>query len=170
MNTTTVAKKIGVSPKTVQRWIKQLKIPMERNELGHYIFTEEDIQLLQFIHEQILKGVPIKDLSHKVPVKKEKSEAKITSISTDQTNKIWSKIKEMELMIYQKADDVVSYQLLQHRKEMEELQNRVTQLEETIKELEKKQVQKEKVVSFESEKIKKPRPLRKGLISSIFGL
>jgi len=169
MNSTAVAKKIGVSPKTVQRWIKQLKIPMERNELGHYIFTEEDVQLLQFIHEQIQKGVPIKEISLEIPVK-EKKDVKKSSILPDETDKIWSKIKEMELMIYQKADDVVSYQLLQHRKEMEELQNRVTQLEEMIKELEKSKVQNEKVVSFDTEKIKKPRPLRKGLISSIFGL
>ena len=39
MNTNMVASELGVSAKTVQRWVKQLNLPAERNELGHYSFT-----------------------------------------------------------------------------------------------------------------------------------
>lgn len=43
MNTNMVASELGVSAKTVQRWVKQLNLPAERNELGHYSFTTEDV-------------------------------------------------------------------------------------------------------------------------------
>ncbi|MFP3394447.1 helix-turn-helix domain-containing protein, partial [Brevibacillus sp. SIMBA_076] len=32
LNTNEVAKEIGVSSKTIQRWVKQLNIPVARNE------------------------------------------------------------------------------------------------------------------------------------------
>lgn len=43
MNSSEVAKHLGVSTSTVQRWVKQLNLPMERNERGHYTFKEEDL-------------------------------------------------------------------------------------------------------------------------------
>lgn len=56
MNTNEVAKLLGVSASTIQRWIKQLQLPMERNERGHYHFSQEDIELLKEIHEQLQNG------------------------------------------------------------------------------------------------------------------
>ena len=50
MNTSEVAKLLGVSSSTIQRWVKQLELPMERNERGHYHFNQEDIDLLKNIH------------------------------------------------------------------------------------------------------------------------
>jgi chromosome-anchoring protein RacA len=45
MNTSEVAKLLGVSTSTIQRWVKQLELPMERNERGHYHFSSEDIEI-----------------------------------------------------------------------------------------------------------------------------
>ncbi|MDQ0162627.1 MerR family transcriptional regulator [Aeribacillus alveayuensis] len=169
MNTTTAAKKIGVSPKTVQRWVKQLKLPMVRNELGHYIFAEEDIELLKDIHKQIQNGVSMKDLTVNVPMKKEHGNENLKRFSSDDTEKIWSKLQELEFMVNQKADDVVSYQLLQHRQEMEELQKRIEQLEMKImKSEQQKPKQEENVYVLDEKRKQSPKPPRKSLISSIF--
>ena len=43
LNTKSVAEMLGISTRTVQRWVKQLNLNMERNDLGHFIFTEENI-------------------------------------------------------------------------------------------------------------------------------
>ena len=53
MNTSEVAKLLGVSASTIQRWVKQLGLPMEKNERGHYYFCSDDINLLKEIHEQL---------------------------------------------------------------------------------------------------------------------
>lgn len=166
MNTQTVARKIGVSPKTIQRWIKQLDLPIERNDLGHYIFSDQDVDLFNHIHEQIQNGVAIKEINVPNELTKETIQESSTSLQPESNDRLWSKIKALELMLYQKADDVVSYQLLQHRKEMEELQNRIEQLELRIAELE----QEKSVESFVPlEPARKKRPLRRGIISSFFG-
>ncbi|WP_243291985.1 MerR family transcriptional regulator [Bacillus sp. FJAT-47783] len=168
MNTSAAAKKLGVSPKTVQRWIKQLDLRIERNDLGHYMFSEQDINLLQNIHEQIQNGVAIKDLTIPEQAKHEDPDIHTsTSGNGHDHERLWAKLKSLELMMYQKADDVVSYQLLQHRQEMEELQARIEELEARIVALEKEK-RDEKTVSFEP--TGKKRMFRRGFISSIFGL
>lgn len=56
MNTNMVASELGVSAKTVQRWVKQLNLPAERNELGHYSFTAEDVKVLKSVQNKSLKA------------------------------------------------------------------------------------------------------------------
>jgi len=169
MNTTDAAKKIGVSPKTVQRWIKQLNLPMERNELGHYMFSDEDITLLKEVHNQIKQGVPMQQVIVKT---KRKESAKNAGETV--SNELLKKIADLEQMIYSKADDVVSYQLLVQRKEIEELTGRIEKLERKIKELESKKSMPElQMSSLQTSSIDKPRKKKavyKTLLSSIFGL
>lgn len=62
MNTNMVASELGVSAKTVQRWVKQLNLPAERNELGHYSFTTEDVKVLKSVQKQISEGTAIQDI------------------------------------------------------------------------------------------------------------
>ncbi|WP_243387101.1 MerR family transcriptional regulator [Bacillus kexueae] len=169
MNTSTVAQKVGVSPKTVQRWIKQLDIPIERNELGHYQFSSQDVELLIQVHEQIQNGVAIKDLqlpAQPSQTKEEVAPTKDSSNNSYNNDRLLAKIKALELMVYQKADDVVSYQLLQHRKEMEELQNKVEELEAKIKKLES---EKKEDPFANLEPAPKKRTIRRGWINSLFG-
>ncbi|MCY8607004.1 MerR family transcriptional regulator, partial [Bacillus sonorensis] len=58
MNTTDAANKLGVSTKTIQRWVKQLNLPASRNELGHYFFSNDDIAVLEVVNEQLKNGTP----------------------------------------------------------------------------------------------------------------
>lgn len=73
MNTSEVAKLLGVSPSTVQRWVKQLGLPMEKNERGHYYFNDVDIDQLKEIHEQLQSGTLIQDIT---PIKEKRNSRK----------------------------------------------------------------------------------------------
>lgn len=69
MNTSDAAKKLGVSTKTVQRWVKHLQLPASRNELGHYFFTDDDIAVLEDVKEQLKNGTPMQDVTVNRPKK-----------------------------------------------------------------------------------------------------
>ncbi len=116
LKTSGVAKRLGVSTKTVQRWVKKYNIPCTKNEAGHYVFTSEAIEQLE--------------------------KYKFLSIDEEEKEHVeWEEVEqrlhELERKIEQKADDVVSFQLLQHRREMEEMLQYMQQLEQRIEQLEK---------------------------------
>ena len=62
MNTSEVSKLLGVSHSTINRWISQLKLDIDRTALGHYRFSEEDIALLQQIKEQLQSGIILQNI------------------------------------------------------------------------------------------------------------
>ncbi|MFE8696701.1 MerR family transcriptional regulator [Cytobacillus sp. FJAT-53684] len=171
MNTSAVAKLLGVSPSTIQRWVKQLELKMERNELGHYLFTDEDITLLKHVQEQLKTGVMLQDLS--VEKKTRKGTVK-AAVNDSITEKLIARMNDFDQRLNQKADDVVSYQLLQHRREIEELQAEVKKLHERIEHLEdeangiKKSIPSENLFIFDQEKPKKNLK-KKSFITSLFG-
>ncbi|AMR12286.1 chromosome-anchoring protein RacA [Bacillus sp. FSL W8-0445] len=158
MNTADAANELGVSTKTVQRWVKQLQLPASRNELGHYFFTEDDIAILKEVKEQLKNGTPMQDVTVKRPKKTffiKKNEMIQTKEPAPQLNErleerlqrfleheqlerelLQKKIAELERKLEQKADDVVSYQLLQQRRELEEERQQIKHLEQKISQLE----------------------------------
>ncbi len=172
MNTTTVAKLLKVSPSTIQRWVKQLDLNMERNELGHFIFTGEDVELLKSIQKQISLGSVLQEVTvEKKQIRKGMLKSKEHEISQD----ILAKIDQLEKRIDQKADEVVSYQLLQHRHEIEELQNKVSNLAEQLTKIDttkneaKEKTLTEKVIIFDDSKPKR-KLKKKNILSSFFSL
>jgi chromosome-anchoring protein RacA len=170
LNTGEVAKLLGVSISTVQRWVKQLKLPMEKNDRGHYLFKEEDIELLKEIHQQIQQGVLLSDIAPNYEKK-----ARIGVVrdveNVPAIEKLSSKINELETKLNDKADSVTTYQLLQHRREIEELQNQIKTLTNKINLLEKQltpQTDIEKDSPYEN--IKKERKnKKKNFVSHLFG-
>ncbi|WP_102274006.1 MerR family transcriptional regulator [Cytobacillus massiliigabonensis] len=172
MNTSAVAKLLGVSSSTIQRWVKQLELQMERNELGHYSFTDEDIQLLKHVQEQLKKGVMLQDVT--VEGKKTRIGVVKSAGNDPFTEKLLERINEFEQRLNKKADDVVSYQLLQHRREIEELQAEVELLNKKIQCLEEginkenQRIPSDQVFIFDKE-LPKKKSKRKNLITSLFG-
>lgn len=68
LKTSNVAKRLGVSPKTVQRWVKRYNIPCQKNEAGHYVFDAETIALLEqikFEHGAVLEEFEIEEEKEK---------------------------------------------------------------------------------------------------------
>lgn len=135
MNTNAVAKLLGVSPSTIQRWVKQANLKMDRNELGHYVFSEETIEILRKIQEQVNNGVLLQDIA---AATKKKRQAVVKTDSHIDYEKLEAKIEELEKTIDRKADEHVSYQLLQHRREIEELHDTIDALTDRIARLEEK--------------------------------
>ncbi|WP_040208715.1 MerR family transcriptional regulator [Neobacillus jeddahensis] len=172
MNTSEVAKLLGVSASTVQRWVKQLRLPMEKNDRGHYHFTNDDINLFKEIHEQLQNGTLLHEIT---PVNEEKNIRKgaMKSVENDKViEKLTMKVNELEISLNTKADSVASYQLLQHRREIEDLQDQVKKLSQQLELLQSQfnqlnlPSQIEKTISFEQSKIKRKK---KNFVSSIFG-
>ncbi|MTH54038.1 MerR family transcriptional regulator [Bacillus mangrovi] len=176
MNTAAVAKELGVSTKTVQRWVKQLNLPMERNELGHYHYGQNDLELLKNVREQLHNGVLLQDIKAVAKTFEETSaaaaEETIEETSTPENDsridELEAKLQLLEQKLNHKADAVVSYQLLQHRREMEELNTKIQKIEQTIDILfaQLPDAQTEPALTFEHQKVGK----RKGLLKSIFSL
>lgn len=108
--TTDVAKKLNISPNVITKIAKELMI--QKNEHGHYIFTNKEIQQLEKYIEN-------------------KKNTKQTQID-EQLSLIIKRIKENEYTISQKADNVVSFQLLNHREEIEELHESIAKLNKKI--------------------------------------
>ncbi|WP_428908237.1 MerR family transcriptional regulator [Niallia sp. Krafla_26] len=178
MNTKSVAELLGISTRTVQRWVKQLNLDMERNDLGHFIFTEENIEQLKQVKKQLDEGVLLQDISLKQPtrtgiVKIEKSEKNgETEKSAPITTQLEEKIANLEVSLNQKADAVVSYQLIQHRREIEDLKQQMSILTEKIAYLEELHIKEQETASsIEAEQLKeKLAPRRKkSFIRAIFG-
>ncbi|MCM3724141.1 MerR family transcriptional regulator [Neobacillus cucumis] len=172
MNTSEVAKLLGVSASTIQRWVKQLELPMEKNERGHYHFSSEDIHQLKEIHEKLQAGTLLHEIS---PVGEKKSIRKgtVKAVENDKAmEKLFEKVQELELSLHAKADSVASYQLLQHRREIEELQDQVKKLTQQMEHLQgqlnelNSPLQTEKPIVFEQTKAKRKK---KNFMSSLLG-
>lgn len=132
MNTSAISKMLGVSSSTVQRWVKHLGLEMERNEFGHYLYSEEDIKLLKEFKQQLQDGVPFQDIQ----VTKKVRRGTIRMQKTNEPEQRYiERLKEVERKLESKADSVVSYQLLQHRREIEDLKKEIESLNLQIKEL-----------------------------------
>ncbi|WNS74793.1 MerR family transcriptional regulator [Bacillus sp. DTU_2020_1000418_1_SI_GHA_SEK_038] len=174
MNTSAVAKLLGVSPSTVQRWVRQLGLQMERNELGHYLFKEEDIQMLKHVQDQLNKGIILQNVTVSEGKPRKGSIKTTVNISDKSTEKLLEKVELLEQRLNGKADDVVTYQLLQHRREIEDLQGIIKNLTERIETLENKQsslkkgLPPESLLIFDKEKPKE-KLKRKNIITSLFG-
>ncbi|MFP7299432.1 MerR family transcriptional regulator [Neobacillus niacini] len=171
MNTSEVAKLLGVSASTIQRWVKQLELPMERNERGHYHFNNEDIDLLRNIQTQIQNGTLLQEIAPIQEKKSRKGTVKASPETNAELERLYTIVSEIEAKVNSKADSVASYQLLQHRREIEELQGQVSgllkqveTLESQLFELKKSALPEEPLVLNQGKNRKK-----KNLVSSLFG-
>jgi len=173
MNTSAVAKMLGVSPSTIQRWVKQANLQMERTELGHYQFSEESIEVLKDIQEQLNSGVLLQDL--KLKGKKPRKATVAAPQSDARVEQLLQRMDYLENKLNGKADDVVSYQILQHRREIEDLQSEITRLNEMIEGMQQAAAHLEEPAKEENKALFSPvssiRKLKKrSFISSFFGL
>ncbi|MEH7383876.1 MerR family transcriptional regulator [Bacillus sp. JJ1521] len=171
MNTTEFAKKLGVTNKTVRKWIKNFDIPCDKNEYGHYVFEEKDLSLFEGIRNQVKSGVPSDKIELSPPEPRKGTVRKMVQASdktlSEKLNAIMDRIKENERQIEEKASDVVSYQLLQHRKEIDELQKKMQKMEEYIEQLEREKEELQKQTAVTLEKVEGSRK-RKRVLGFLF--
>lgn len=174
MNTSEVSKLLGVSHSTINRWITQLKLNIDRTEIGHYRFSEDDIALLQHIKEQLQNGAILQNI--KIGEKKVRKAMVTNKQAITNENKLVEKLLEkvtqIEKRLDTKADDVVSYQLLQHRSDIEELQNTINKLTKQLETLESKLIdgsqQSDYYFAF-NETATTEKPKKKPFLKTFFG-
>ncbi|WP_349407533.1 MerR family transcriptional regulator [Pseudalkalibacillus sp. SCS-8] len=133
VKTKVVSKKLNVNPTTIQRWVKYFDIPCPKNDHGHYLFREEDIDRLHEIQQLLKQGLQMSDikLNDREEVVKPQKGAGLKEMDAS-FNQLQEQLNLLESKVSQKADEVLSYQVMQHRKDMDQMSTRLTELEEKM--------------------------------------
>ncbi|UQZ83046.1 Chromosome-anchoring protein RacA [Paenibacillus konkukensis] len=178
MTTKEVALKLGVSPTTVKRWVAFFQGWFQKDELGHYIYSEDDLQRLRSIQEQLQQGKTMQAIwdgdsrtvkPRTLPVAELQSAGAAISHSAAQTDALLQRIADLELRLEQKASDIVSTQILQHRNELDEIRKSVQTLAAEVEVIQRS-------LSRHSERTlaslrETPKPSKKkGFISMLFSM
>lgn len=163
LKTRDVAERLGINPKAVRRWINHFSLHCELNDLGHYMINETTYEQLEHIHEQMKLGKSINEVTI------HRKERSVPSHKLDERfTSLLLQIDQLDRKLQTKAGEVVEYQLLQHRKEIEEITDSLDKFNERLKIVEDKLNKKaEQLIVEEKKKVKQKE--KKGRIASIFG-
>ncbi|OOE10615.1 MerR family transcriptional regulator [Fictibacillus arsenicus] len=135
LKTKTVSEELGVNPTTVQRWVRHFNIQCDKNEHGHYLFKQEDIEQLREIKTQLDNGLLMSDIQ----IQSFQTSVKTVELPTqfeEKFDRLNAAIRALEKKVEEKADAVVSYQMLQHASELEELIKKMENMEARLQDLE----------------------------------
>ncbi|WP_209122639.1 chromosome-anchoring protein RacA [Alkalihalobacillus sp. BA299] len=139
LKTKEVSDLLGVNPTTVQRWVKYFNIHCQMNEHGHYLFQTPHVEILKEIQGQLSEGKKMKDVmvsNTSMIQKDEQSDEMIPTFKYEQKlEQMMERIEELEQRLASKADDVVTYQLLNHRKEIEAMSKSLQSIEQRLDEM-----------------------------------
>lgn len=137
LKTKDAAELLSVSQTTVKRWASAFPDFFPKDKFGHYIFTEQELNLLRHIQDRINQGDTLEGLVLPVEKPMHSGEPALSAQPAQPgqpapggsaMNHIAARMDHLEHALERKADEVVSIQLLQQRKELEELRQRVAQL------------------------------------------
>ena len=132
------AKAVQAEPHVLRYWEEELELPIQRTELGHRYYTEEDIQTFQNIKELKERGFQLKAIKVLLPeLKKRKGDPSDDLAELEQ--KIVSQGKEQpetnitllplnpDLDKFQQFEEIMTSLFRQTLKENnEELENRIS--------------------------------------------
>lgn len=159
--TKTVSDELGVNPTTVQRWVKYFDVPCKKNALGHYLFSDSDVLMLKKIQQQLSTGLRMSQV--KVNVKTLLSQTDQKKQGTSQADTIekldllFLKIENIERQLEEKANEVVAIQVLQHRKELEKLVQKISKLQSEIEQLKVRNNEETNTVQFSTKNKELPK-------------
>lgn len=81
------AKRVNVETHVLRYWEDELTLPIERTEMGHRYYTEEDIQLFRCIKELKEQGMQLKELKGLIPdMVRTRTQLKLQKTKSDQTS------------------------------------------------------------------------------------
>lgn len=162
MKTVDVAKSLGIHPSTVLKWVKMADIELERNESGHCEFTEENVEALKNFQQNRNRQAVVKVVEKVV----EKEEVILSDERAQdmqkQLDQLFLRLIENEKRTEEKAGEVVTFQILEHRSEIDRLNKVITKLENRVVEIESQ------LKSEDSLKAKKPVPRWRSFLTGIF--
>ncbi|WNB93769.1 MerR family transcriptional regulator [Bacillus sp. NEB1478] len=135
LKTKTVSEELGVNPTTVQRWVRHFNIQCDKNDHGHYLFKQGDIEQLKEIKAQLDQGLLMSDIQISTFKTVEHTMGNPLEFD-DKFERLEAAITALEKKIEEKADTVVSYQMLQHAREVEDLVKKMELMEYRLQDLE----------------------------------
>ncbi|MGJ9381996.1 helix-turn-helix domain-containing protein [Salipaludibacillus sp. CF4.18] len=166
-----IAEEFGVNPSTVQRWVKYFQLPYTSTSQGHFEMDQKTFQKLKHIHLDTKTGKKLRDISFTNTSLSEPSILKGRMVSANQLDERFERLgiqlDHLDRKLQTKADEVVEYQVLQQRKEINELNDLVVQLTERLTSMEQALISKHEVaISMDTEH----KPMKKRRLSGIFSL
>lgn len=142
LKTKDVSEMLQVNPTTIQRWVKYFRINYGKNEYGHYLFSKEHVELLKEVKRQLQEGKGMKDVdlsSFSSLIAQDDHSNEISNIDYEKKlERVLSRVDELEERLTEKADSVVTYQLLKHREELENMTKMIKKLEKRLEAMEEK--------------------------------
>lgn len=168
------AELLSVSQTTIKRWAAMFPDFFPKDRLGHYIFSEQEIGLLQSIKDRIDQGETLDSINLTAINPPAESMQSMPPVHAQDKpmEELLSRIVHIEHSLDQKADEVVSIQLLRQREELEDLRHMIQQLAVSIETFQKSG---EAAASYESihpvaaAKLQAP-PRKRSLLRTLFSL
>ncbi|WP_186446210.1 MerR family transcriptional regulator [Paenibacillus cremeus] len=200
------AQALNVSPTTIKRWASHFQSRFSKDDQGHYVFTDHDLEALNFIKEQLEKRQilsqivleedqslaatpsavspspalsPVPPSAPAASTAVQASEPQSAAIHppnpapqlNDALRELTRRLTRVEYSLSQKAEDVVTLQILEHRNEIDELSKQVKILSQSLEGMQRSLTsllhQAEVAASIAS--MPKP-PKRKSMLASLFQL
>ncbi|MFZ4452322.1 excisionase family DNA-binding protein [Salibacterium aidingense] len=155
LKTKDIANQLNVSPATVLKWVKKHHIPYTENGYGHYCFKEETVA--DFFE--------IKRENQKLYARERESGETVSSAAVmDRLAETENKLHMLERMIVNKADDIVTFQLVEHRKKVEALSKQLDKMEQKVQRMEEQYQYQQTPPKAPNKQTKKAR----NLLASLF--
>ncbi|SDI27871.1 MerR family transcriptional regulator [Natribacillus halophilus] len=124
VKTRNVAETLQVAPKTVQTWVRKHNIPVKTNDRGHYLYDRNAIERLRTV-----KSTQMPDDAEQYY----ETHNQVTRAEAEnRMDEILRRLDHLEKTIEKKADEVVSFQLLKHREELDDVQHSLTEVQRHV--------------------------------------
>ncbi|MFD2704481.1 hypothetical protein [Salibacterium lacus] len=120
-----IALRLEISPATVLKWVKKYHIPYTVNASGHYCFSEDTVP--EFLK---IKNQHQQDGYHA----SEHSEHISRTVMLERLAQTEENVQILERMIMNKADDIVTFQMMEQRRRIEALMKKMDKLEKQMEE------------------------------------
>lgn len=175
LKTKDAAELMSVSITTIKRWAAMFPDFFPKDRFGHYVFSEQQIGLLNHIKDRINHGEALEciqlTLTNEQQIATSQQENPLQHTDAEPMKDILSRINNVERALDQKADEVVLIQLLQQREELEDLRIMIKQIAASIEPLQvsngKPLTSYENSQSTTTTRLTAP-PRKRGLLRSLF--
>jgi chromosome-anchoring protein RacA len=171
-----VAELLSVSQTTIKRWAAMFPNVFPKDRFGHYIFSQQEVDLLKSIKTRIDHGESLDSIN--LTASKQPAELlQHTTLPQHTQDKpmeaLMTRIVHIEHSLDHKADEVVSVQLLRQREDLEELRQMIQQLALSIETIQQPRLQAasayEELLPAAAARLKSP-PKKRSLLRTFFSL
>lgn len=141
LKTKDAAKLLSVSMTTIKRWAAMFPNYFPKDRFGHYTFSEKQISMLSHIKDQINLGEPLESIhldafnDEQISISSLENQSELSD--HEPMSELLTRMDHIERTLDQKADEVVMIQLLQQRKELEELRLMIKEVAASLEPLQK---------------------------------